>query len=229
MLKKQKGFYISLACGVAAIAAFAGMCASLKNSEIEETPIAVAESATPKATITPEPDTEETSANNPISEVKETSKPTRKAVQTNSTLKKEILHFSQEKGLLWPVDGDVIMEYSADKVIYFKTLAQYRVNPAVVISAKEGSDVKASADGVVKSVSTSEETGRTVVLSLGDDFTVTYGQLKDVAVSQGDPVEEGEVIGKIAKPTKYYTEEGANLYLQVKEKDETVNPLLLLR
>lgn len=229
MLKKQKGFYISLACGVAAIAAFAGMCASLKDSEIEETPIAAVESATPKVTITPESITEETSANNPVSEVKESAKPTEKAIRTNSIPKKETLHFSQEKGLLWPVDGDVLMEYSADKVVYFKTLAQYRVNPAVVISAKEGSDVKASADGVVKSVSTSEETGRTVVLSLGDDFTVTYGQLKDVAVSQGDPVAEGEVIGKIAKPTKYYTEEGANLYLQVKEKEETVNPLLLLR
>ena len=121
------------------------------------------------------------------------------------------------------------MEYSADRVVYFKTLAQYRTNPALVIGAKEGTDVKASADGVVTSVETSEETGRTVTMSIGDDFTVSYGQLQDVAVGQGDKVSEGQVIGKIAKPSKYYTEEGSNLYFQVKEKKETVNPMLLLR
>lgn len=229
MLKKQKGFYISLACGVAAVAAFAGMCVSLQKGDGEESPIAAVESATPGATMTPEPIVEEASSNNAKSEVKETPEPTKEAVQTNSTPTKKTLHFNQEAGLLWPVDGDVIMEYSTDKVVYFKTLAQYRTNPAVIISAKEGSDVKASADGIVKSVSTSEETGRTVTLSIGDGFTVSYGQLQDVAVSKGDSVSEGEVIGKIAKPTKYYTEEGVNLYLQVKEKEETVNPLLLLR
>lgn len=121
------------------------------------------------------------------------------------------------------------MEYSADKVVYFKTLAEYRTNPALIIEAKEGTDVKASADGVVESVTTSEETGRTVTVSIGDNFTVTYGQLKDVAVGKGDMVSEGQVIGKIAKPTKYYSEEGSNLYFQVKEKNQTVNPMLLLK
>ena len=40
---------------------------------------------------------------------------------------------------------------------------------------------------------------------------------------------EGDTIGKVAKPTKYYSEEGSNLYFQVMEKDKSVDPLLLLR
>lgn len=115
------------------------------------------------------------------------------------------------------------MEYSADKVVYFKTLAQYRTNPALLIEAKEGMDVKASADGIVESVETSEETGRTVSISIGDGFTVVYGQLKDVSVSKGDMVSEGQVLGKIAEPTKYYKEEGTNLYFQVKENKTAIN------
>ena len=115
------------------------------------------------------------------------------------------------------------MEYSADKVVYFKTLAQYRTNPALLLEAKEG------ADGIVESVETSEETGRTVSISIGDGFTVVYGQLKDVSVSKGDMVSEGQVLGKIAEPTKYYKEEGTNLYFQVKENKTTVNPMLLLQ
>lgn len=228
MLLKEKGFYISLACGVIAIAAFAVICMNLGDDG--GTPVAVA-SPTPVPTIAVTPEVKEVSGNNAKSEVKKagkTPKPTKKAVKAQSKAVKNKLQFDQEAGLLWPVKGDILMEYSADKVVYFKTLAQYRTNPALLIEAKEGTDVKASADGVVASVTTSEETGRTVTVSIGNDFTLTYGQLKDVAVGKGDQVSEGQVIGKIAKPTKYYTQEGANLYFQVKEKENSVNPMLLL-
>ena len=229
MFFKEKGFYISLACGVIAIVAFAAICLNMGNEE-NEAPIAAA-SDTPAPTSVATPKTEEVSSGNAKSEVKETKtpKPTEKAMKTQSKSVRNKLEFDQEAGLVWPVRGDVLMEYSADKVIYFKTLAEYRTNPALIIEAKEGCDVKASADGIVSSVTTSEETGRTVSVSIGDNFTVTYGQLMDVAVEKGDSVSEGQVIGKIAKPTKYYTEEGSNLYFQVKEKNQTVNPMLLLK
>lgn len=228
MFLKEKGFYISLICGVIAIAVFAAICMNLGDdegapmAEATLTPAPVSSTATPKV--------EEASSHSAKSEVKETKtpKPTKEAVKTQSKSVKNKLQFDQEAGLLWPVKGDILMEYSADKVVYFKTLAQYRTNPALLIEAKEGTDVKASADGIVTSVATSEETGRTVTVSIGNDFTLTYGQLKDVAVGKGDSVSEGQVIGKIAKPTKYYTEEGENLYFQVKEKDSSVNPMLLL-
>lgn len=229
MFFKEKGFYISLVCGLAAIAAVAGLCMNLLGED-EEAPIAAA-SPTPVVTAPPTPEVQETSGDNIDSEPEETAtpKPTKESVETVTKPVKNALKFEQEAGLLWPVQGDVLMEYSADRVVYFKTLAQYRTNPALVIGAKEGSDVKASADGVVTKVATSEETGRTVTMSIGNDFTVSYGQLKDVSVSQGDKVSEGQVIGKIAKPSKYYAEEGSNLYFQVKEKKKTVNPMLLLR
>ena len=139
------------------------------------------------------------------------------------------LHFDQETGLLWPVEGDILIEYSADKVVFFPTLSQYKTNPAMIIASEVGESVKASAAGVVKSIEKNEETGTTVTMSIGDGFKVVYGQLKDVTVSKGDTVSEGQVIGKIAKPTKYYSVEGANLYYQVKQKNETVNPLVFLR
>lgn len=229
MFFKEKGFYISLACGVIAIAAFAAICLNMRDGE-DSSPMAEA-SNTPAPTSVATPETEEVLNGSAKTELKETKtpKPTEKTVKTQSESVRNKLEFDQEAGLLWPVNGDVLMEYSADKVVYFKTLAEYRTNPALIIEAKEGTDVKASADGVVESVTTSEETGRTVTVSIGDNFTVTYGQLKDVAVGKGDMVSEGQVIGKIAKPTKYYSEEGSNLYFQVKEKNQTVNPMLLLK
>lgn len=137
--------------------------------------------------------------------------------------------FNEEKGLLWPVKGDVIMKYSKSNNVYFKTLAQYKCNPAIEISAKEGSKVSASAAGTVTDISKSEETGTTVTTSIGNNYTVVYGQLKDVKVKKGQSIKEGDMIGKVASPTKYFTEEGSNLYFQVTQNNETVDPMLLLR
>lgn len=238
MFFKEKGFYISLLCGVAALGAFGIICYNLmahNNGEMDGEQSVAEASATPG--VTKEPETREVAGSEVSSEVKaekdtekkQASKKKNKTVETNANPVKKTLHFNQEAGLLWPVEGKILMEYSADQVVYFKTLAQYRTNPAVLIEAKEGDAVRACADGKVTDISTSEETGRTLTMSLGDDITVSYGQLKEIGVKVGDGIMEGQIIAKVAAPTKYYSLEGTNLYFQVKEKDKTVNPMVLLR
>jgi len=137
--------------------------------------------------------------------------------------------FDMEKGLLWPVSGDVILKFSMSNTVYFKTLAQYKCNPAVIIASEEGTNVKEAAGGTVTKVTHSDELGNMVTVDIGSGYTLTYGQLNDISVKEGQTVKEGDTIGKVAKPTKYYSEEGSNLYFQVMEKDKSVDPLLLLR
>lgn len=139
------------------------------------------------------------------------------------------LSFHEEKGLSWPVKGDVLMKFSEKNIVYFKTLAQYRSNPAIEISASEGTKVKAAAAGKVTGISQKEETGTTVTMDIGGNYTVVYGQLKDVSVKKGQSVAAGEAIGKVAAPTKYFTEEGGNLYFQVMQNGKAIDPLLLLQ
>lgn len=236
MFYKEKGFYISLLCGIVAVVAFGVICFKLVGNEGDEGNDGgqMAQESTLLPAETEQPDVEEASVNDAQSEVKKEKpksekKPEKKTVETDAQPVKNTLHFDQEAGLLWPVEGDILMEYSADQVVYFKTLAQYRTNPAVLIEAKEGDPVKASAEGTVLDIATSEETGRTLTMSIGDGFTVSYGQLKEISVDKGDHVSEGQQIGKVAAPTKYYSEEGTNLYYQVKQKEEPVNPMVLLR
>lgn len=150
-------------------------------------------------------------------------------VMQSDTKALDNLKFNQESGLLWPVNGDVILNYNAEGVVYFPTLAQYKSNPAIVISSKVGTKVVSSAKCKVTDVSENEETGVTVTTSIGDDYHIVYGQLKDVKAKVGDILEEGDVLGYIAEPTKYYVVEGSNLYYKVMEGDTSVNPLLLLR
>lgn len=140
------------------------------------------------------------------------------------------LSFKTTDGLAWPVNGNVIMNYSMEHTIYFATLLQYKCNPAIIIDAEIGTEVKAAADGVITKIDeNNEETGFTITMQIGDGYSLIYGQLNNVSLEVGDVVNEGDVIGTISEPTKYYTVEGSNLYFQVMENDQTVNPMLLLR
>ena len=142
------------------------------------------------------------------------------------------LSFQADDDLLWPVDGNVIMNYSMDHTIYFATLMEYKCNPAIIIDAEVGTEVKAAADGIVSGIDAdNEETGYTITMEIGDGYSVVYGQLNQDSASLevGDSVKEGDVIATIAEPSKYYSIEGSNLYFQVMEDDQTVNPMLYLR
>ena len=151
------------------------------------------------------------------------------SVMSNSKSVLASLSFDEESGLSWPVSGNVVLPYSDSKTIYFPTLASYRCNPAIAIGVEEGTNVKSAAKGVVTKIFENEETGLTLEMSIGGDYSLTYGQLKGLTVKKGDVVKEGQVIGSIAKPSKYYVLEGSNLYFKVTQKDKTVNPMYLLK
>lgn len=130
--------------------------------------------------------------------------------------------------LTWPVAGSVILDYSMDATVYFPTLDQYKYNPALIIGAETGGQVVASAKGIVESIDVNEETGTTLTLNLGNDYELVYGQLKEVTAAVGDVVEQGQLLGYVSEPTKYYCEEGSNLYFEMKKAGEPVDPFLYM-
>lgn len=146
-----------------------------------------------------------------------------------STTVQPELDFSEEDGLVWPIVGDVLINYSMDKTIYFPTLDQYKYNPAIVIAAAQGENISAAADGRVTSVSYDHDTGNTVVMELGNGYELTYGQLENITVSEGSFVHVGDGIGTVASPTKYYSLEGTNVYFKLTKDGEPVNPMSKLQ
>lgn len=135
------------------------------------------------------------------------------------------LNFTEDDSLALPVIGDVLLDYSMDKAVYHSTMQQYRYNPALVVAASEGQDITAAADGVVLDVYYDSQTGNTIRFDLGNGYTLTYGQLDNITVNAGDRVSAGDIVGKVAKPTIYYTEEGANIYYKLTKDGAPVDPL----
>ena len=140
------------------------------------------------------------------------------------------LSFSPETDqLLWPVAGNVLMDYSMDKSVYFATLDQYKYNPAIIIQGTLDENVMSAAPGKITKIETLEETGMTVTMDIGDGYEVIYGQLKELPVKEGDYLQAGETVGYVSEPTRFYTKEGCNVYFEVRKDGESVDPMALLQ
>ena len=139
-----------------------------------------------------------------------------------------VLSFSEETQMEWPVNGNILLDYNMDQTVYFPTLDQYKLSPAISVQAAEGAPVLASVPGTVYSIEQNAQTGTTVTMEIGSGYQAVYGQLKDLAVEEGATVDKGTVIGYIAAPTKYYSEEGSNLYFAMKKDGEPVDPIAYL-
>lgn len=139
------------------------------------------------------------------------------------------LNFQAGNTISWPVEGNVVLDYSMDSTIYFPTLKQYKCNPGILIQSEVGMPVEAAVRGMVTAIGSNEELGNFIIMDLGGDYTVTYGQLKDITVSLDQVVEAGEVLGYVAEPTKYYVVEGPNMYLELRYQQNPVDPLDYIR
>lgn len=163
-----------------------------------------------------------------INESRETMQEMPEDTEAIATTIQPILDFNEEDGLVWPIVGDILLNYSMDKTIYFPTLEQYKYNPAIVIAATEGETITAAADGKVVSVGYDTQLGNMVVMDLGNQYELTYGQLDNITVSEGSYVATGDIIGNVAYPTKYYSTEGANVYFKLTKDGEPINPIAKL-
>jgi murein DD-endopeptidase MepM/ murein hydrolase activator NlpD len=127
--------------------------------------------------------------------------------------------------MVWPVNGDIAMAFSMDKLVYDPTLDQYRTNDDLRISAKEGTPVKSGFSGEVVSVGRDNVYGHYVTIDHGNGYVATYGQLMDgVLVDEGESVKAGQVIGGVGKPSYFGSLNGTHVNLRVTKDESPIDP-----
>lgn len=128
--------------------------------------------------------------------------------------------------MIWPVPegNDILIPYSMDKAVYFETLDQYKYSPAMIIAAAEGTPVCAVSAGKITRRYWDYETGWTYEMDLGGGFKAYYGQLDYLQKAEDTYVAAGDVLGYVAAPTKYFAEEGSNLYFAMTQNGQPVCP-----
>jgi murein DD-endopeptidase MepM/ murein hydrolase activator NlpD len=99
---------------------------------------------------------------------------------------------------LWPLSGEVERGHAWDRLVYDRTMGDWRTHDGLDISGGLGAKVYAAADGVVEEVALDERLGTTVVLYHGGGLRSVYANLAATpAVQVGDEVKLGDVVGAI--------------------------------
>lgn len=133
------------------------------------------------------------------------------------------------QSFIMPVDGLVSLEYAMDKLVYSKTLEEWRAHSGVDIASDRGTPVKAVADGVVSDIRNDLYYGITVVIDHGNDLKSLYRNLAaDDTVTVNQKVTQGEIIGSIGNTAMDESSEQPHLHFEVLEKDVCVDPTTYL-
>ena len=126
-----------------------------------------------------------------------------------------------------PAVGAVTKNHSIDTPVFSTTLGEWRVHTGIDISAEEGAEVRAVADGTVTRVYNDPMHGRTVEIAHAGDVVSVYSNLSNdgVTVKEGDAVSSGAKIGVIGDTSLTELADESHLHFEIKLKGVSVNPL----
>lgn len=135
----------------------------------------------------------------------------------------------KRQSFIMPVDGAVTLEYAMDKLVYSKTLEEWRAHSGIDIASDRGTPVKAVAEGVVCDIRNDLYYGITVLIDHGDDLKSLYRNLAaDDIVTVNQKVKQGEIIGSIGNTAMDESSEQPHLHFEVLEKDVYTDPVAYL-
>ena len=129
-----------------------------------------------------------------------------------------------------PLDGKIQKMYSLDKVIYSKTLEQWKTHDGIDISADEGTEVKSIEKGVVDSIQNDSFYGTTIQIEHKSGYRSVYCNLdENVYVSVGDSVIKGQKIGKVGNTSIGEYLDDPHLHFMLYLNDESINPTYIFQ
>ena len=132
--------------------------------------------------------------------------------------------------LTWPVDGESITAFAADRLAYNATTRDWRTHEGIDLSAVIGQDVFAAADGVVYTIYNDEDYGMTIVLRHTGGFTTHYSNLsEEVAVSVGQEVSAGTLLGTVGATANAETATAPHLHFSLYQNNVPVDPCEYLK
>lgn len=127
--------------------------------------------------------------------------------------------------LAMPVAGEIIFDYAMDRLVYSKTLEDWRTHSGVDIAAPRGTVVVAAADGFVSEVKNDPRFGATVILKHENGLSTVYSNLASTdVVTPNQKVKQGDAIGAVGNTALFESAEQPHLHFEVLKENIPVNP-----
>jgi murein DD-endopeptidase MepM/ murein hydrolase activator NlpD len=124
---------------------------------------------------------------------------------------------------LWPVVGRITSSFG-ERLDPFNGEGAF--HSGIDIGTDFGEPVSATADGVVTKASLGNGYGREIMIDHGNGIQTVYGHLSGFAVTAGERVRRGQVIGYVGSSGR---STGPHLHYEVRIRDTPVNPHKYLR
>lgn len=124
---------------------------------------------------------------------------------------------------LWPVVGPITSSFGEREDPFN---GEGAFHSGVDIAANFGDPVRATADGVIQVASMATGYGREVIIDHRNGIETLYGHLSGFAVTPGQEVREGQVIGYVGMSGR---STGPHLHYEVRIHNTPVNPHRYLR
>lgn len=122
-----------------------------------------------------------------------------------------------------PTDGAVTTPFSDKELIYFPKLSEWRCHLGTDFAPGQTDEVSAIANGKVLRIYEDYLYGTTVVISHDGEITARYCSLKDTAVSEGDTVSAGTLVGHMGATAS--CEENVHLHLEIEKGGKKIDLL----
>ncbi len=125
---------------------------------------------------------------------------------------------------IWPVRGQITGGFGQRMDPLSGEGAAF--HPGVDISAPTGTEIEATADGIVLHAGREAGYGNEILLDHGYGFTTKYGHLSKIYVVVGQEVKRGQAIGAVGTTGR---STGPHLHYEVLVDENPVNPAKYLR
>lgn len=151
-----------------------------------------------------------------------------KKIEKNT--EKSVTEIKKEITFVKPTDGEIICEFAKDNLIYSETLKEWITHTAIDIKADKTSIIKASADGIIKSIVNDPRYGLTVVMQHDDGYETVYSNLLTAEfVVEGEEVKQGQTIGTAGNTSSFESEMDSHLHFELLKDGQYLDPNIYLK
>lgn len=136
---------------------------------------------------------------------------------------------SQQKAakftMIYPVEGEVLRQYSMDELVYSNTLKEWTTHPGIDIESFLGAEVKAAMDGVVEKIEEDPLMGITITIDHGEGIKTIYANLSTAnMVTEGQKIKAGQIISGVGRTAGKEILDAPHLHFELNIDGKPVNP-----
>lgn len=137
--------------------------------------------------------------------------------------------FGKKPTFILPLEGKIITDYAMDRLLYSKTLDEWRTHSGIDIEGPRGEAVKAVAEGFVKEIKEDPCYGITITIDHENGYKSIYSNLASASmVSVNQKVKAGDAISSVGNTAKFECADPPHLHFEMYKNDKLIDPKTVL-